>query len=57
MSYELEVLFGVLAGAKIERTVFVCGRTYKSSPYELLPVQRVLFLVAVTSKSKIEKFR
>ena len=57
LSYDLEILLGVLAVAKIERTVFVFGRTCKSSPYELLPVQRVLFLLAVTSKSKIEKFR
>ena len=43
LSYVLEFLSGVLAVAKIERTVFVCGRTCKSSPYELLPVQRVFF--------------
>ena len=54
LSYDLEILLGVLAFAKIERTVFVCGRTSKSSHYELLPVQ--MFLLAVTSKSKIEKF-
>ena len=57
LSYDLEILLGVLAVAKIERTVFVCGRTSKSSHYKLLPVQRVLVLQAVTSKSKIEKFR
>ena len=45
LSYDLEILLGVLAVAKIERTVFVCGRTSKSSHYELLPVQRVLFLL------------
>ena len=55
--YNPQILLGALAVAKIERTVFVCGRTSKSSHYELLPVQRVLFLLAVTSKSKIEKFR
>ena len=53
LSYDLENLLGVWAVAKIERTVFVCGRTCKSSPYELLPVQRVLFLLAVTSTSKM----
>ena len=56
LSYDLEILLGVLPVAKIERTIFVCVRTCKSSPYELLPVQRVLFLLAVTSKSKFEKF-
>ena len=43
LSYVLEILLGVLAVAKIERTVFVTGRTCKSSPYELLHVQRILF--------------
>ena len=57
LSYVLEILLGVLPVAKIRRTVFVCGHTCKTSPYELLPVQRVLFLLAVTSKSKFEKFR
>ena len=36
----------MLAVAKIERPVFVCTRKY-----ELLPVQRVLFLLAVTLTS------
>ena len=56
LSYELEIFLGVLAVEKIARTFFVCTRTYESFPYELLPVQRVMFLLAVTSKSKIEKF-
>ena len=57
LSYDLEILLGVLAVAKIERTVFVFGHTCKSSPYELLLVRRVLFLLAVTLKCKIEDFR
>ena len=55
-SYDLEILLGVLEVAKIERTVFGFDHTCKSSPYELLLVRRVLFLLAVTLKSKIEDF-
>ena len=42
LSYDLENLLGVLAVVKIERTVFVCDRTCKSSPYEMFPAQRVI---------------
>ena len=45
-----------VSGRIISSTVFVAGLTCKSSPYELLPAHRVLFLLVVTSKSKIENF-
>ena len=48
--------FSFVSGRKISRTIFVSCRTCKSSPYELLPAQRVLFLLALTSKSKVETF-
>ena len=56
LSYELEISLGVLAGAKIERTVFVFGHTCKSSPYELLPVRRVLFFSLWLRKAKLRNF-
>ena len=57
-SYNLDFLLGVLAIAKFPQPVFFCGRTSKISHYDLLPApHRVVFLLAVTSKSKFENFR
>ena len=57
-SYNLAFLLGVLAIAKFPQPVFLCGRTSKISHYDLLPApHRVVFLLAMTSKSKFDKFR